>query len=90
MKVLLLSINPNLSQSFGLGNAKKTRTWSRFSRRPFHFLEAALVLIDTSGCGMFEAASGDEISKANEGEVALVTCFFRHRHLRFFFVCGHQ
>jgi hypothetical protein len=30
------------------------------------------VLIDTSGCDMFEVESGDDISKANEGEVALV------------------
>ena len=34
--------------------------------------EVPLVLIDTSGCEMFEVESGDEISKANEGEVSLV------------------
>jgi hypothetical protein len=28
--------------------------------------------IDTSGCDMFEVESGDDISKANEGEVSLV------------------
>ena len=31
-----------------------------------------LVLIDTTGCDMYEMASQDEISKANEGEVGLV------------------
>ena len=31
----------------------------------------ALVLIDTAGCDMYELEAGDEISKANEGEVAL-------------------
>lgn len=31
-----------------------------------------LVLIDTTGCDMYEMATPDEISKANEGEVALV------------------
>ncbi len=35
-------------------------------------LGAPLVLIDTSGCDFFEAKTDDEISKANEGEVALV------------------
>jgi len=39
----------------------------------FHFPDIPLVLIDTSGCDMFEVESGDEISKANEGEVALVS-----------------
>lgn len=33
---------------------------------------AALVLIDTTGCDMFELATPSEVSKANEGEVALV------------------
>ena len=39
----------------------------------FFFPDIPLVLIDTSGCDMFEVESGDEISKANEGEVALVS-----------------
>ena len=30
------------------------------------------MLIDTTGCDMYEMEAGDEISKANEGEVALV------------------
>jgi len=29
-------------------------------------------LIDTSGCEMYESEAGDDISKANEGEVSLV------------------
>ena len=47
----------------------------------FLFPDIPLVLIDTSGCDMFEVESGDEISKANEGEVALVS-HFRNQLLR--------
>ena len=36
-----------------------------------------LVLIDTTGCDMFELEASDEISKANEGEVALVCLHVR-------------
>jgi DNA polymerase alpha-associated DNA helicase A len=35
-------------------------------------LEIPLVLIDTSGCDMYEVEAGDDISKANEGEVSMV------------------
>jgi ATP-dependent RNA/DNA helicase IGHMBP2 len=36
------------------------------------FADIPLVLIDTTGCDMFEVATEDEQSKANEGEAALV------------------
>ena len=35
--------------------------------------EVPLVLIDTTGCDMYELVTDDEQSKANEGEAALVT-----------------
>ena len=38
----------------------------------FSFPVHPLILVDTTGCEMFELETSDEISKANEGEVALV------------------
>jgi len=37
--------------------------------------EIPLLLIDTTGCDMFELVTEDELSKANEGEAALVTMY---------------
>ena len=37
--------------------------------------EIPLLLIDTTGCDMFELVTDDEQSKANEGEAALVTMY---------------
>ncbi len=36
-----------------------------------------LLLIDTTGCDMYELETGDEVSRANEGEAALVCIHVR-------------
>ncbi len=43
----------------------------------FTFPEIPLVLIDTTGCDMWELETSDEISRANEGEVSLVCVYVK-------------